>query len=77
MTDFPRIEIEPQECLNCGYYREVDKDYMVAFVFAVAVWITLSVVGSIIKQGEAIKACGKIYPIDYVIYTNLFCAIKE
>lgn len=27
--EIPVIKIEPQECLNCGNFREVDEIYMV------------------------------------------------
>jgi len=29
MVRNPIIKIEPQECLNCGNWREVDENYMV------------------------------------------------
>jgi hypothetical protein len=45
------------------------------------VWAILSVLGSVIKSdvgganSGANTNCGKNYPIDYVIATNLFCEI--
>lgn len=44
---------------------------MVLVVF----WLCFSWMGSMSKNAGG--ACGRSYPIDYVIYTNLFCEIKS
>ncbi|MCF5862669.1 hypothetical protein K3H50_04745 [Aeromonas veronii] len=43
------------------------------------VWVLASLLGSVFKSSSGIRGydnCGKTYPIDYVIATNLFCEIK-
>lgn len=40
-------------------------------------WACASLLTSIIKIAPDFDNCGKTYPIDYVLYTNLFCEIKE
>lgn len=43
------------------------------------VWVIASLLGSAFKSSGGIRGydnCGKAYPIDYVIATNLFCEIK-
>lgn len=42
-------------------------------------WFGFCILGSFFKvlptDGE--NSCGKTYPIDYIIYTNLFCEVKD
>ena len=40
-------------------------------------WALASLMGSLVKTGPMSNSCGKSYPIDYVIYTNLFCEIEK
>jgi hypothetical protein len=40
-----------------------------------ALWCVLSIMGSAGKTAE--EACSLDYPIDYIIYTGLFCEIGE
>lgn len=42
--------------------------------FIFMMWIGASFIFSVVKT---MGACGKDYPIDYIVYTNLFCEIKE
>ena len=50
-------------------------DYKVALVIGfLTCWLVLSSIGSAFKE---ISNCGKTYPIDYILYNNLFCEIKE
>lgn len=50
------------------------------WVLPVVIWTCLSLMGSFQKSFPDItdrtNNCGKTYPIDYVIYTNLFCEVK-
>ena len=37
-------------------------------------WMTMSFFGSIIKSGSH---CGKSFYMDYIIFNDLFCEIKQ
>jgi len=39
-------------------------------------WAFCSLIGSMIKASPSADGCGKNFPIDYVIATNLFCEIE-
>ena len=52
------------------------KDHVVTIGMILSLWALFSIAASIIKVGERTNTCGKTYPIDYVLYTNLFCEIK-
>lgn len=60
------------------------KQFSVFLQILAILWLFLSFVGSFIKPLERLDKgtreysgnCGKTYPIDYIIYTNLFCEIK-
>ena len=46
----------------------------------VMIYMCLCLLGSFFKalpSTKDIPTCDKTYPIDYVIYTNLFCEIKK
>lgn len=49
-------------------------NYKVALVIC---WLVLSSMGSAFKASPGSDTCDKTYPIDYILYTNLFCEIKE
>ena len=51
-----------------GYYAA-----LIALIFAV--WILLSLMASGVKTEH--NNCGKNYPIDYLLATNLFCEMNE
>ena len=54
--------------------KKIIKECSVPFVF----WCAASVACSAIKSYEPYSEtsnCGKTYPIDYIVYTNLFCEI--
>lgn len=46
-------------------------------ITGIALWAALGVASSALKAAGSNNNCGKNYPIDYVIYTNLFCEIKQ
>ena len=50
------------------------KENTVGIITVLLFWALISVVGSMWKNAD--KACAKTYPVDYIIYTNLFCEIK-
>lgn len=50
--------------------RDYAKNGLLVFV----VWVLFSSVASGIKVDA--DACGKSYPVDYVLFTNAFCAVK-
>ena len=55
--------------------KKIINEYSVPFAF----WCTASVACYAMKSYEPCNEtsnCGKTYPIDYIIYTNLFCEIK-
>lgn len=58
--------------LNSNILMEVLKKIGIA----VLVWSMVSFMSSIVKATLVYDNCGKTYPIDYVLYTNLFCEIK-
>jgi len=41
---------------------------------AIFAWVAISFMASMIKSGT--NSCSNTYPIDYIVYTNLFCEIK-
>jgi hypothetical protein len=50
------------------------RDVFISFAIAIFIYTFLCLVGSAIKlEGR----CGKTYPIDYIIYSDLFCEIKK
>ena len=57
------------------------KNTLQKIAICLAIWVIASFTGSFIKQldkrdylGQAKgNNCGKTYPIDYILYTNLFC----
>ncbi len=59
--------------------------YFKKLIAAIAVWAALSFTGSFIKQIDKEdflrepkgNNCGQTYPIDYILYTNLFCEIGD
>ena len=44
---------------------------MVDVIFISIFWVIFSFTASMFK--DMAENCGKQYPIDYVLYTNLFC----
>ena len=50
------------------------KENAAGIITVLLVWVCISVIGSMWKNAD--KACAKTYPIDYIIYTKLFCEIK-
>jgi hypothetical protein len=45
-------------------------------LYLLAIWAVMSFLGSMVKASNLIDGCGKTYPVDYVIFTNLFCEIE-
>ncbi len=51
----------------------------------IGTWVALSIVSSTFKTMTTYRPsdktffnnCGKTYPIDYVLFTNLFCEINK
>tara|TARA_R110002126_G_scaffold150831_1_gene297641 strand:+ start:285 stop:473 length:189 start_codon:yes stop_codon:yes gene_type:complete len=54
----------------------IEESALAILIFTL-VWVIFSFMGSIIKASGEINSCGKIYSVDYVIYTGLFCEIKS
>jgi hypothetical protein len=50
------------------------EEYLWPIIQVLAIWGILSATSSMFKA--EFDNCGKTYPIDYVLYTNLFCEIK-
>ena len=48
-----------------------------ALFFAVLIWGAASFLGSMTKSSSLMNSCGRNFPVDYIIYTNLFCEIKD
>lgn len=42
---------------------------------AITIWLVLSLFGSFVKTGN--NNCGKSYYVDYIIYTKLFCEVRN
>lgn len=38
------------------------------------VWVGFSFLGSEVKALSG--NCGKVYPVDYILFTNLFCEVE-
>ena len=51
------------------------RNYIEVAVIVFVLWCGTSVLTSAIKSENG--NCGKTYPIDYVIYANLFCEVQS
>jgi hypothetical protein len=51
------------------------EDRLFSAILGFLVWLLVSAGASAIKLDNG--SCGKKYPVDYVLYTNLFCEIKD
>lgn len=51
------------------------KNWQLNIVMAIVVWVVFSMMTSAAKND--LDNCDKTYPIDYVLYTNMFCEIEE
>lgn len=50
-------------------------EYWFIILSVFAYWVLFSFASSSFKETKG--NCGKAYPIDYVLYSNLFCEIKD
>lgn len=62
------------------FTKEDLKGALTLFMIAVFFWAVISMFASAMKTTDdlhGVDNCGKTYPINYFVYTNLFCEIKE
>ena len=45
-------------------------------LLGLTLWLSLSLLGSLVKALPS-SDCDREYPIDYILYTKLFCEIKR
>jgi len=46
-----------------------------SLIMLVVMWMNLSTFASIFVANK--EVCDKVYPITYILYTKLFCEIKD